>query len=447
MIPVRHRPSGGHRGPRRKLTLVILVLAGAVTAMPSVSAVEFEGSTVEVVVGGDGFLELNGRRYRGPFTISSEDDGVAVVERVGLETYLEGIREVPFSWDEDALAAQVVAARTYLAWTLLGGRTQTGRRIGYDICATAACQVYAGVDAVLGPEGDRWSGAVAGTVGEILVYEGEPARAFYSSTTGGRTRNIEDIWPGSEPAPYLVGVPSTGEDSPFVEWSWQLPAFQMERLLREAGVASGQIRSVETNTTENGEGPWTIEITSDSGTVSLDTWELRAKINAAASIMPHLLPASNDEGRVYPTTILSPEYTIRHEIRMGHFLDFAYPDPYYLVEGRGWGHLIGMSQFGAQAMAERGATYSEILAHYYGGLTPVSGEQFLPEQVSVGLVVGADRVTVDTGSFLMITLDGEQVAVPDPGAWTFQWEDGRLFVISPSSDTPRVPLGSPNVPI
>jgi hypothetical protein len=98
-------------------------------------------------------------------------------------------------------------------------------------------------------------------------------------------------------------------------------------------------------------------------------------------------------------------------------------------------------------MAERGATYSEILAHYYGGLTPVSGEQFLPEQVSVGLVVGADFVSVDTGSFLTITLDGEQVAVPDPGAWTFQWEDGRLLVISPSSDTPRVPLGSPNVPV
>jgi hypothetical protein len=220
----------------------------------------------------------------------------------------------------------------------------------------------------------------------------------------------------------------------------------MERLLREAGVASGEIRSVESNTTEDGEGPWTIDITSDSGTVSLDTWELRSKINAAASIMPHLLPASNDAGRVYPTTILSPEYTIRQELRTGHFLDFAYPDPYYVVEGRGWGHLIGMSQFGAQAMAERGATYPEILAHYYGGLTPVSGEQFLPDQVSVGLVVGADRVTVDTRSFLTITLDGEQVAVPDPGAWTFEWEDGRLVLTSPRSGPPRVAPGQPDVP-
>jgi len=426
--------------------LVASALAGFSIGAPVALAADARGASAEVSVGGDGYLELNGRRYRGPLIITAERDGVAVVERMSLDTYLEGIREVPFSWNDDALAAQVVAARTYLAWNLIGGRTETGRRIGYDICATAACQVYAGVDAILGPDGGRWRTAVAETSGQILVYDGEPARAFYSSTTGGRTRNIEDIWPGSEPAPYLVGVPSTGEDSPFVEWSWQLPAFQMERLLREAGVASGEIRSVESNTTEDGEGPWTIDITSDSGTVSLDTWELRSKINAAASIMPHLLPASNDAGRVYPTTILSPEYTIRQELRTGHFLDFAYPDPYYVVEGRGWGHLIGMSQFGAQAMAERGATYPEILAHYYGGLTPVSGEQFLPEQVSVGLVVGADRVTVDTRSFLTITLDGEQVAVPDPGAWTFEWEDGRLVLTSPRSGPPRVAPGQPDVP-
>ena len=426
--------------------LIVSTLFGLSIGSPVALAADPRGTTAEVSVGGDGYLELNGRRYQGPFTITAERDGVAVVERMSLDTYLEGIREVPFSWEDDALAAQVVAARTYLARSLIGGRTETGRRVCYDICATAACQVYAGVDAILGPDGPRWRKAVADTSGQILVYRGRPARAYYSSTTGGRTRNIEDIWPGSEPAPYLVGVPSPGEDSPFVEWSWELPAFQMERLLREAGVASGKIRSVESNTTEDGEGPWTIDIVSDSGTVSLDTWELRAKINAAASVMPHLLPASNDEGRVYPTTILSPEYTIRHEMRIGHFFDFAYPDPHYVVEGRGWGHLIGMSQFGAQAMAERGATYSEILAHYYGGLTPVPGEEHLPEQVSVGLVVGADRVTVDTQSFLRITLDGEQVAVPHPGAWTFQFEDGRLILTSPWSGPPRVAPGQPHAP-
>jgi stage II sporulation protein D len=409
-------------------------------------AADPEGATAEVSVGGEGYLELNGRRYRGPFTITAESDGVAVVEVMGTEMYLEGIREVPFSWDEDALAAQVVAARTYLAWTLASGRTGSGRRIGYDICATAACQVYAGVEPVLGPEGERWRSAITRTAGEILIYDGGPARAFYSSTTGGRTRNIEDIWPGSAPAPYLVGVPSTGEESPFVEWSWELPAHQMDRLLILAGVATGKIDSVTTRTTENGEGPWMVDIVSSSGTISLDTWALRSKINSAASVMSRYLPATSPEGRVYPTTILSPQYTIRYEARIGNFFGNAYPDPYYVVEGAGWGHLIGMSQFGAQAMAERGATYYDILAHYYGGLTPVPGEAFLPDQLAVGLVIGAESVTVDTDSFLSIVLDGDPLAVPSPGAWRFDWEEGRLIVVPPVSGPPSVRPGMPDAP-
>jgi stage II sporulation protein D len=415
-------------------------------AIPPALAANPEGSTVEISVGGDGYLVLNGRRYRGPFLVTAESDGLAVVERTGLESYIEGIREVPFSWDPDTLAAQAVAARTYLAWTLSAGRSETGRRIGYDICATAACQVYAGVEAVLGPEGERWRAAVAETAGQILVYEGEPARAFYSSTTGGRTRNIEDIWPGSEPAPYLVGVPSTSEDSPFVEWSWELPAYQMDRLLRVAEVAGGEVHSVTTRTTEDGEGPWMVDIVSDTGTITLDTWELRSKINAAASIMPDRLPASNDEGRVYPTTILSPEYTIRYEMRMGYFREYAYPDPHYVVEGGGWGHLIGMSQFGAQAMAERGSSYQEILAHYYGGLTPVAGGEFLPDQLAVGLVIGDDSVVVDTDSFLKMTLDGQELEVPNPGAWRFEWDEGRLVVVPPPSGRPVVPPGARDAP-
>ena len=405
-----------------------------------------EGSTVEVAVAGEGYLEMNGRRYRGPFRITAESDGVSVVEVTALDTYLEGIREVPFSWNVEALAAQVVAARTYLAWTMIGGRTETGRRIGYDICATAACQVYAGVEAVLAEEGDRWREAVARTSGEILLHDGQPARAYYSSTTGGRTRNIEDIWPGSDPAPYLVGVPSPGEESPFVSWSWELPAYLMERLLREADVAGGRVRSITTTTTDNGQGPWMIDIVSDTGTVSLDTWALRSRINAAASIMPERLPATTPEGRTYPTTILSPEYSIRREVRVLRSGGDAHTNPYYVVEGAGWGHLIGMSQFGAQAMAEQGASYPEILAHYYGGLTPVSGGEFLPEQVAVGLVIGAEAVRVSTDAVLSVTLDGVELEVPDPGAWKFKWEEGRLVVVPAVLDR-QVPPGAPYRPI
>ena len=425
----------GLLAPITILGVAVLVLLPAYPA----GAARPEGVVIEVAAGGDAYLEMGGRRYRGPFRVTAESDGAAVVETIPLDAYLEGIREVPFVWEEEALAAQVVAARTYLAWTLAGGRTETGQRIGYDICATAACQVYAGVDAILEEDGDRWRTAVARTSGEILIHEGEPARAFYSSTTGLRTRNIEDIWPGSEPAPYLVGVPSPGEDSPYVRWSWELPEFMMERLLREAGVAGGDLRSIFNHRTEDGQGPWMIDIVSDTGTVSMDTWSLRSRINEAASILPDRLPALRPDGVQYPNTVLSPQYTIQRDIRVRSLGMNDRIDPYYIVEGAGWGHLIGMSQYGAQAMAEAGATYPEILAHYYGGLTPVSGDGFLPEELAVGLRIGEEAVRISSDLPLKVTVDGSDLPPAPAGSWTFLWVDGVLQVIPPVRIAPWGP--------
>jgi len=219
----------------------------------------------------------------------------------------------------------------------------------------------------------------------------------------------------------------------------------MERLLREAGVAEGRVRTVTTRTTENGEGPWMIDVISDAGTVSLDTWAMRSRINEAARILPALLPARRPDGERYPTTILSPEYSITREIRLRRLGANDHLDPYYVVEGGGWGHLLGMSQYGAQAMARAGSSYQDILAHYYSGLTPVAGDGFLPEQVAVGLVIGAESVSVSTDRVLSVTVDGVPVEVTAPGPWKFRFEEDRLVVVAPVLDR-HVPPGLPNQP-
>ena len=108
-----------------------------------------------VLVGDEGTeFTFEGRRYRGPIDLTAHADGIAVVETVQLDDYLAGIREVPFSWHEEALAAQAIAARTYLAWTLVRGRTRSGITYDYDICATTTCQVYAGAGVVDREDGD-----------------------------------------------------------------------------------------------------------------------------------------------------------------------------------------------------------------------------------------------------------------------------------------------------
>jgi hypothetical protein len=148
-------------------------------------------------------------------------------------------------------------------------------------------------------------------------------------------------------------------------------------------------------------------------------------------MFPERLPALRPDGIQYPTTVLSPEFTIRREVRVSRIGGDPLFLPYYVVEGAGWGHLIGMSQYGAQAMAESGSTYPEILAHYYGGLTPTSGEGFLPEQIAVGLAIGDEAVRLTSDLPLQVTLDGVDLPPAPEGGWSFVWVDGALQLIPP----------------
>jgi stage II sporulation protein D len=389
---------------------------------------------VELVPAPGTILSYEGRFYTGRLRVSGHAGGLAVVETVTLDQYLLGIREVPFAWHKEALRAQVVAARTYLAWTLQGGRSINGRRYDYDICATTACQVYSGVGDLDGSYGGRWVAAVHETADEILLYQGQPAQAVYSSTSGGRTRNAEDVWPGTD-LPYLKAVDSPGEQSPFVTWGFELDSADMESLLAETGLLSGSLQGIDTIVTGDGEGPWRVVIESGRESRIIETWELRAMINRAAeAALPSRLPALRPNGQPYPQTILSPTYTIE---RIG-FVE-AGPDGEplrvtkgYGVSGRGWGHLVGMSQYGALAMAESGSGYQDILSHYYGGLQTVAAPEVLPGNVEVGLTVEVNEAVVAADGPVQVFFDGRPISDAALGTWRFASLDGQIQVTAPA---------------
>lgn len=417
----------------RELVTALALIAGLVQVPGQGTGEPFVAHTVRIEPAAGSVVEMGGRRYRGILDIGGYATGLAVVEETTVDDYLLGIREVPFSWDAQALAAQAVAARTYLAWTLQRGRSSNGRRYGYDICATSACQVYAGLDGVEGAYGDRWRAAVKRTAGEILLYEGRPAMAVYSSTTGGRTRAAADVF-GTD-VPYLQAVDSPGEPSPFVDWQFDLDVDQMTALLTEADLLDGRLLGVTTRVTPDGEGPWMVDILTDRGTTTIGTWELRGRLNgAAAHVLADVLPAERPDGRRYPQTVLSPTYTIttHTSFRWSEETERFEARPLFRFEGHGWGHLVGMSQYGAQAMAERGATYGEILAHYYGGLEPVSGEGVLPSTVRVGLVTAAEEVTVTPSGPVRVLVDGVELVAEELGPWVFQADDAGILVIPPA---------------
>jgi stage II sporulation protein D len=139
--------------------------------------------------------------YEGALFIYASGSGrLYVVNRVVFEpTYLNGISEVPASWPYQALYAQAVASRSYAIANLKSRGT-------YDLYDSVLSQVYTGIDKVNSSQGGRWAKAVADTKGQVITYAGRVISAFYFSSCGGMTENIENVWPGSSPRPYLKAV-------------------------------------------------------------------------------------------------------------------------------------------------------------------------------------------------------------------------------------------------
>ncbi|HZI89865.1 MAG TPA: SpoIID/LytB domain-containing protein, partial [Candidatus Polarisedimenticolia bacterium] len=157
--------------------------------------------TLELVPEQGGYSGWSGNWYRGPFRIfASDSGGVTLVNVIGLEDYLRSVlpNEIgtPPETDFEAVKAQAVAARSYTI-AYLGRRAP----FGFDLYATVEDQVYAGVTR----ENAQSERAVQATRGEVLVSEGQPIKALYSSACGGRTANVEDVWPW-DPTPYLRSV-------------------------------------------------------------------------------------------------------------------------------------------------------------------------------------------------------------------------------------------------
>ncbi len=154
--------------------------------------------------------DSDGARYRGSLRVVESDSKFLIVNHVALEGYLRGVvpREMPSSWPQAALRAQAVAARSY---AVRGIKKLTN----YDLYCTAASQVYNGYDG----EADSTNLAVSVTAGVVPTYAGTPIVAYFSSTSGGHTENIENVWGGSA-VPYLKGVTDPYDYySPYHVWA------------------------------------------------------------------------------------------------------------------------------------------------------------------------------------------------------------------------------------
>lgn len=200
------------------------------------SPLTISGGPAGFVLRGRAANDVAGGSYRGNLQINAAAiGGLSAINALDMEAYLMGVvpGEVPASWPEEALRAQAVAARTYAIATSKEGD-------GFDQYADTRSQVYKG----MAGEQPTTSAAVAATNGEIVVFDGKPIVAYYFSTSGGRTENVENSMLGAQPAPYLVSVddPFDGE-SPHHRWVVRMSLRQAERRL--GGLVDGSLRRIK----------------------------------------------------------------------------------------------------------------------------------------------------------------------------------------------------------
>lgn len=330
--------------------------------------------------------------------------GVSVVNHVGFEDYLKGIAEMPSRWPAEALRAQAIAARTY-ALHVLG----TGS-LGGQICASEACQVYAGLAKERGPGGANWAAAVDATRGQAILIAGKPILAKYSSSNGGTSID------GGRP--YLRALPDPDDaHSPLHRWQLTLSYDDLGRSL----AAPGPVVDVRRDDGAVVAG-WQAPDGTRGGEVRATPVEFRAKVGAAVPPPP---------GR--SRTVPSPMFSLNAD-------DAA---RVIVVDGRGFGHGIGMGQYGAYGKALRGMNAAGILAAYYPGTKVVATPpDQRPGSVRVVLDDGRPEVRFSaSGTFRVYDEKGALLASVGSGQWrAVPAPRGGLRIVPPAGalEVPRV---------
>jgi SpoIID/LytB domain protein len=336
--------------------------------------------------------------YRGALEVVPSGRGVAVVNELGLDDYLHGVSEVPVQWPAEVQKAQAIAARTYALWQIARHPVSADA----DICPTQSCQVYSGLAKENRPGAAAWTAAVDATAGQVLWWRGGPILAKYSSTNGGRS-----VAGGY---PYLRSVADPDDAvSPYHHWEITVPLTTIAELFPLAGRLTSVARAGDAVAIG-----WQADDGS-TGEQAIPVEDFRAKLNGAVAA-PAGLPLAVPSVRFS----LSPTETA------------------VIIDGQGWGHGVGLSQYGALGKALRGMRAPDILASYYGGLRPVVvPAQQLPSRIRVLLDSGRAAAKVSgTGRFRVVDGAGRVIGLVANGAWQVSPGGGRrVRVVAPADQS------------
>ena len=337
--------------------------------------------------GGKALTWFRGYKWYGGFEYRRSTGGnLNVINVVDVDDYVKGVLpyEMSPAWPLEALKAQAVCARTY---ALL----QTKHRDSYrfDVCTTTDCQVYQGANQASALT-DR---AVEETAGMAAMYGGKYAETYYYASNGGASESSENVW--SMPLPYLVGKEDPYEGTisiPDYVYTMTYSYSQLSALLKSKGYSIGTVSSAYVSrTTPTGNvaeitfrdtAGKTVVITKEACRSVLETKSMRFTISGGGSggswqVNPSGGALSSLSGAYTVTAsgVSAYEGGDAYVITASGVSRLQKPPAVsgsgsgITISGTGWGHGVGMSQYGAKAMAELGRTYEEILHFYFTGIT------------------------------------------------------------------------------
>jgi stage II sporulation protein D len=316
----------GHRATIRASGGRVAVVGPGVDVLASsVEAVAQTGAFVGIERG------ATRRRYAGSVRATSSG-ALQLINVVPTEEYVAAVvaGEYPFP-EIEGIKAQAVLARTYALH-------RRGRLGDHDVVDSIMDQVYPGADAATALTRE----AAAETRGEVLAYDGGIAEVYYSSSNGGHTAFNDAVW-GRAPLPYLRGRPDPYDASPDSRWTARIAARRVhEALGRRYG---GRVTGVR------------IDSRSADGRVHWMRLE-GARRDRILGQDFRMMTIEVFGGRVLRSTL----FDMRRE------------GSEYVFEGRGWGHGVGLSQYGARAQAQQGRSYREILDFYFAGAALTTAE-------------------------------------------------------------------------
>ena len=275
------------------------------------------------------------KRYSGIINLIFKDNQIYVVNKLGIEKYLSSVvgAEMPHEWPLEALKAQAIASRTYAL-------KKKGNKL-FDIDSTQKDQVYKGLES----RTINTQRAVRATRSLIIIHNNKLINALFHSSSGAQTENSEDVW--GNKYDYLRSVNDFDRYNPKLIWRKSFTKYELKKLFPRTGGIEG-IKIIKKSNTGRIKA---LKIIGEYGSKQMLGKDFRSKLRLNSTLFNYSFIKENLNDGIDSNQKLTNS-----------------TQPYFLISGRGSGHGVGMSQWGAKYMATKGATAEQILQHFYKGI-------------------------------------------------------------------------------